>query len=120
MMLEVCDLDRPTSAPASACVSPRPPSRSAIVGGYAIGRDGDGTFSRFLGGAFSLLGVVRVGSWTSSKRLSRYLIGSTGSITGCGTIFDRRARLRIRAKRRGQYIHDFRAARGLAPRQGHR
>src|SRR5271166_1610575 len=75
MMLEVCDLDRPTSAPASACVSPRPPSRSAIVGGYAIGRDGDGTFSRFLGGAFSL-GVMRVGSWTSSKRLSRYLIGS--------------------------------------------
>ena len=27
-------------------------------------------------GAFSLLGVMRVGSWTSSKRLSRYLIGS--------------------------------------------
>src|SRR5271165_347719 len=39
MMLEVCDLDRPTSAPAPACVSPRPPSRSAIVGGYAIGHD---------------------------------------------------------------------------------
>src|SRR5271165_3892915 len=32
----------------------------------------------------------------------------------------RPARLRIRAKRRGQYIHDFRAAGGLAPRQGHR
>src|SRR5208282_2879256 len=32
----------------------------------------------------------------------------------------RQARLRIRAKRRGQYIHDFRAAGGLAPRQGHR
>jgi hypothetical protein len=67
MMLEVCDLDRPTNAAASAWVSPSSSSRSAIVGGYSIGRDGGEIFSRLLGGAFGRSGAVRAGKRDAIK-----------------------------------------------------